>query len=159
MSLTMVTGGAPFGSFGAVSLSWPTEASPVLPVPRALTGVGRAALRNGEKACQEIGSAPDCRPTVAHTPKVMTHRPEGRAGPRSCRSRAGRLLPLKQTVRHLLEPPLPLHVDVVGPVHHHLGRCDAPSLLRGPRLRRGPVGGRIRAWTPPRPSTRRPSTA
>jgi hypothetical protein len=31
------------------------------------------------------------------------------------------LLPLKQTVRHLLEPPLPLHVDVVGPVHHHLG--------------------------------------
>src|SRR6266542_6118211 len=105
MSLTMVNGGAPFGSFGAVSLSWPTEASPVLPVPRALTGVGRAALRNGEKACQEIGSAPDCRPTVAHTPKVMTHRPEGRAGPRSCRSRAGRLLPLKQTVRHLLEPP------------------------------------------------------
>src|SRR6266498_531151 len=90
MSLTMVIGGAPFGSFGAVSLSWPTEASPVLPVPRALTGVGRAALRNGEKGCQEIGSAPDCRPTVAHPPKVMTHRPEGRAGPRSSRSRAGR---------------------------------------------------------------------
>src|SRR6266540_3899122 len=31
------------------------------------------------------------------------------------------LLPLKQTVRHLLEPPLPLHVDVVGPIHHHFG--------------------------------------
>ncbi len=29
-------------------------------------------------------------PTVAHPPKVMTHRPEGRAGPRSSRSRAGR---------------------------------------------------------------------
>jgi hypothetical protein len=32
-----------------------------------------------------------------------------------------RLLPLKQTVRHPLDPPLPLHVDVVGPVHHQLG--------------------------------------
>src|SRR6266545_4984380 len=31
------------------------------------------------------------------------------------------LLPLKQTVRHFLEPPLPLHVDVVGPIHHHFG--------------------------------------
>src|SRR5581483_3130797 len=32
-----------------------------------------------------------------------------------------RLLPLKQTFLHPLEPPLPLHVDVVGPVHHDLG--------------------------------------
>src|SRR6266542_2948170 len=42
------------------------------------------------------------------------------------------LLPLKQTVRHLLEPPLPLHVDVVGPVHHHLGGGDAPSCSGAP---------------------------
>jgi hypothetical protein len=54
----------------------------VLPFP------GRKAHRGRYVA--ELVTAPDCRPTVAHPPKVMTHRPEGRAGPRSSRSRAGR---------------------------------------------------------------------
>src|SRR5207244_10553985 len=30
------------------------------------------------------------------------------------------LLPLKQPGLHLLDPPLPLHVDVVGPIDHDL---------------------------------------
>ena len=41
-----------------------------------------------------------------------------------------RLLPLKQTVRHPLDPPLPLHVDVVGPVHHHLASRRAVVSFR-----------------------------
>jgi hypothetical protein len=36
-----------------------------------------------------LGSAPGCRPTVEHPPKVMIHRPEGQAGPRCARSRGG----------------------------------------------------------------------
>src|SRR5437870_3139071 len=35
----------------------------------------------------------------------------------------------------------------VEPVHHNLGGCDVPSLLRGVRLRRCAFRRRIRAWT------------
>src|SRR5687767_1836059 len=38
-----------------------------------------------------------------------------------------RLLPLKQTISHPFDPPLPLHVDVVWAVHHHFGDVRIPQ--------------------------------
>jgi hypothetical protein len=37
------------------------------------------------------------------------------------------LLPLNKQALHLLDPPLPLHVDVVGPVHHDLADLRVPE--------------------------------